>query len=187
MRKIWIIILVLQIFLFLGNTSAHDINSNKITLIMREKTHISVILSINLIKAMNQTIAPETKYADFVLSLSNMDPKTFQKEYEKTKSKIASGIYITSKDQNRSFIRDWKWPSPIVLQNQFQVYVMELITGNHDHNKEPITEITGEFIDKTDKSKFQIQVSKEIQPVLLISYRPITNWSSENKAIAVEF
>jgi hypothetical protein len=64
---------------------------------------------------------------------------------------------------------------------------MELVTGNHDHNKEPITEITGEFIDKIDKSKFQIQVSKEIQPVLLISYRPITNWSSENKTIAVEF
>jgi hypothetical protein len=41
--------------------------------------------------------------------------------------------------------------------------------------------------DKKDKSKFQILVSKEIQPVLLISYRPITNWSSENKAIAVEF
>lgn len=187
MSKLWVYIIVLHLVSLLETTSAHDINSNKITLIMREKTHISVVMSINLLKAMNQAIAPETKYADFVLSLSNMDPKTFQKEYERTKAKIASGLYITSKDQNRSFIRDWKWPSPIVLQNQFQVYVMELVTGTHDHNKEPIVEITGEFIDKTDKSKFLIQVSKEIQPALLISYRPLTNWSSENKAIVIEY
>ena len=187
MFKFWICVVIVSVFTSFRNTEAHDINSNKITLIMREKTHISVIMSINLIKAMNQAIAPETKYADFVLSLSNMEPKIFQKEYEKTKAKIASGLYIISKDQNRSFIRDWKWPSPIVLQNQFQVYVMELVTGTHDHNKEPIMEITGEIIDKNDKSKIQIQVSKEIQPILLVSYKPSTTWSNENIPIPVEF
>ena len=64
---------------------------------------------------------------------------------------------------------------------------MELMTGNHDHSKETILEISTEIIDKTDKSSIQIQVLKEIQPVLLISYKPVTNWGSETRPVTIEF
>ncbi len=154
---------------------------------MREKSHISVIISINLLKAMNQIVSPNMKYADFIITFSNMEPKLFQREYEKTKTKISSGLLVYAKDQSKLTTRDWKWPMPSELQNQFQIYVMELMTGNHDHSKEPVNEITAEIIDKTDKSSIQIQVLKEIQPILLISYKPTTNWGSENKATTINF
>ena len=187
MSKLWICILILQTILSSSYVTAHDINSNKITLIMREKTHVSLIMSINLLKAMNLILAPQIKYADFILTFSNMDPKLFQKEYEKTKIKISSGIILLSKDQNKLPTREWKWPLASVLQSQCQVFVMELMTGNHDHSKEPILEVSTEIIDKTDKSSIQIQVLKEIQPVLLISYKPVTNWGSETRPTSIEF
>jgi hypothetical protein len=187
MQKIWFYIIALFFFLTVGNASAHDINSNKISLIMREKSHISVVMNINLLKAMNHVVSPQVKYADFIMTFSNMEPKLFQREYEKTKIKIISGLIVFAKDQSKLSTRDWKWPMPRELQNQFQIYVMELMTGNHDHSKEPIYEITAEIIDKADKSSIQIQVLKEIQPILLISYKPTTNWGSENKATIINF
>ena len=174
-------------FLIGKNVDSHEINSNKISLIMREKNHISMILNLNLLKAMNQVVSPQTKYGDFVLSFSNIDPKTFQREYEKTKYKIISGITIYSKDQTKLNIKEWKWPDPKVVQSQFQVYVMELVTGSHDHNKDPISEITAEIIEKKEQTNIQIQVLKEIQPVLFISYRPSTSWSIENKPTSIDF
>ena len=187
MLKLWVYIIVLHLVSLLETTSAHDINSNKITLIMREKSHVSLIMNINLLKAMNLILAPQTKYADFILTFSNMDPKLFQKEYEKTKIKISSGIILLSKDQSKLPTREWKWPLASVLQSQCQVFVMELMTGNHDHSKEPILEVSTEIIDKTDKSSIQIQVLKEIQPILLISYKPVTNWGSETRPVTIEF
>ena len=151
MQKIWFYIIALFFFLTVGNASAHDINSNKISLIMREKSHISVVMNINLLKAMNHVVSPQVKYADFIMTFSNMEPKLFQREYEKTKTKIISGLIVFAKDQSKLSTRDWKWPTPNELQNQFQIYVMELMTGNHDHTKEPIYEITAEIIDKADK------------------------------------
>lgn len=154
---------------------------------MREKNHISLIVNLNILKAMNQVIAPQTKYGDFILSFSNLDPKVFQREYDKTKAKIISGIVITARDQSKCSVKDWKWPESKTVQSQFQLYVMELITGNHDHSKDPIVEITGEIIDKTDKTKIQIQVIKEIQPILFISYKPNMVWSEESKSINIDF
>lgn len=187
MIKIWILMILLQILSLSESLNAHDINSNKITLIMREKSHVSLIMSVNILKAMNQFLAPQTKYADFVLAFSNMDSKLFQKEYEKTKSKLTSGIQVSSSDQGKLIIRDWKWPQASVVQKQFQEYVMELVTGSHDHTKEPLLEVFAEIIDKADKTKIQVQIPKEIQPILFISYKPTTIWSRENKTTHVEF
>lgn len=180
-------IIILVVLLLQSRIYSHDINSNKISLIMREKNHVSLIMNLNLLKVMNQILSPQTKYGDFIITFSNMDSKNFHREYEKTKTKIISGIIITSREQGRLSFRDWKWPDLKVVQNQFQVYVMELVTGSHDHNKEPIVEITAEIIDKSDKTKIQIQVLKEIHPILLISYKPTTIWIEESKNIDINF
>lgn len=180
-------ILILLFFSGSYELRAHDINSNKITLIMREKSHVSLIMSVNILKAMNQFLAPHTKYSDFVLAYSNMDTRQFQKEYEKTKDKITFGILVSSSEQSKLTIRDWRWPQSSAVQKQFQDYVMELMTGNHDHTKEPLLEVFAEIIDKVDKTKIQVQVPKEIQPILFISYKPTTIWSRENKVTNIDF
>jgi hypothetical protein len=173
--------------LFLRGLQAHEINSNKLTLIMREKNHISLVFQINLIKAMNQVIAPQTGNGDFVLGLSGADPKIFQKAYDKTKTKIFNGIQITTKDQSKLVVKDWKWPDAKTIQNQFQSQIMEIMTGTHDHTKEPLVEINAELVSKLDLSEIKIQVLPEIQPILFISYKPSLLWSNLSKPSEIQF
>jgi hypothetical protein len=154
---------------------------------MREKAHISVVLNINLLKIMNQVISPQTKYGDFVLTFSNLDAKNFQREYDKTKVKFSNGILITTKDQKKQTIRDWKWPEAKLIQSQFQMQVMEFMTGNHDHTKEPLVEVLGEILGKVDLSELQIQTIPEIQPILFISYKPSLIWSDQTKPVSIQF
>ncbi len=187
MQNRTIIALIACLLVANSNLLAHDINSNKLTMIMREKNHISLVFNINFIKVMNQVIAPQTGSGDFVLGLSGADPKIFQKAYDKTKTKVYNGIQITTKDQTKLIIKEWKWPDAKTIQNQFQTQIMEIMTGSHDHTKEPMIEINAELVSKLDMSEIKIQVIPEMQPILFISYKPSIIWSSISKPSDIQF
>lgn len=172
-------------------TWAHDLPANRVTLVLRDETHLSLTCFIDYAQALHRTLAPEQALQDFVLLYSAMKPADFRAAAAQAHAKWSLDTRLTLPTGQALAARNWQWPEPGRAQALLQARAMHLLTGgrsDQDHGHETADEIRAEATSASKMETISVQLPTAFGKVLLVSYQPRQVWiDSRSAPMSVRF
>ncbi len=155
---------------------AHDLEDNRATLVLRDRTHISVSLFLNYSEALHKALLPQREFGAFLLIYSAMKPEDLQTELVRAQRKFEASTQILAQSPAgaRLSLSGWTWPDAKQVQAMLQHQVMQAMVDGHVHA--PPTEIRADAVATYAVGSVTITFPEEFQKVLVVSYRPSQVW-----------
>jgi hypothetical protein len=174
--------LLIPALLFGQVLAAHDLEENRATLVMRDRTHLSITLYLNYSEVLHRALLPNREFGAFLLIYSSMKPEDLQKELQKAQTRLEAGIEMVSPSPAGSKLKlsGWKWPDAKQVQSLLQHQVMQAMIDGHVH--EPPTEIVLDAVSPYAIGSLTVRFPDEFRKVLVISYRPNQVWVEGKEA-----
>lgn len=162
---------------------AHELQANRVSLVLRDRNHLTLTLYLNYTDALHRILAPKRPMQEFLLTYSAMPTPALQKELQRAQAKLEAGIKLSLPNQKDLPIKNWLWPDPAKVQAALQERVMQAMVAPGDHSHEAPAEIRAEAVASQDITSLNLRLPDEIQPAMLVWYRPNQWWAEPNSAI----
>ena len=167
---------MLALALLTGSASAHELQDNRATLVLRDKTHVSVTLFIAYTEALHVALAPQRPYAAFLVVYSSMKPEELQKTLQRAHAKFQAATKLQLTPGGETAITNWVWPDAKQVQNLLQQRVMQAMVDPNSHSHEAPSEIHADANAKQEVIAAKIQFPEEFRKVLVVAFRPTQLW-----------
>ena len=166
------------ILLLAISAQAHELQENRATLVLRDKTHVTITLYIAYTDALYQALAPQRPFAAFLLVYSAMKPDELQKELRKAETRFESAthLYLPTAAARPLTVTNWNWPDVKQVQTMLQQRMMQAIADPNGHSHETPIEVRAEANAQQEITALTIKLPEEFQRVLVVSYRPNQVW-----------
>jgi hypothetical protein len=175
---------------------AHELPANRMTLVMRDATHVSLTYFIDYPSALHRALAPQQTEQAFVLMYSAMPPAEFQKSLRKAQAKFSAGTQLLlakSAQKNASKgtalkLANWQWPDARSAQGLLQQRAMQTIVGAGEHPLEMPFEIRAEATATQAITSLEVRLPEAMGKVMVVSYQPRQAWVEPKSAgLVVKF
>jgi hypothetical protein len=166
-----------------GAVLAHEIESSRATLVLRDRQHLSMTVFVDFVGVLHQALAPKVSVRDFVLMHAAMKPEEFQSLLLRAQNKLEGNFVITLKSGKVARLTQWVWPDALAVQNQLQQRAMQAVVAPTEHSHVVPTEIRAEARSSSisDFSSITIKLPAEFRQVLVVSYQPTQTWVRPNE------
>lgn len=153
---------------------AHELSSNRATLVLRDRQHLSLTFFVDYTDVLHQVLAPKRSMQEFVLTYSAMKPQEFQTQLLAAQRKLQSGTGLAFANGETAALTRWVWPQAAVVQNLLQQRAMQSVVAPADHSHAVQTEIRTEThaANPDDFTSVTLRLPPEFQQVLIVSYQP---------------
>ena len=162
----------------LTSALAHELQENRLTLVMRDDTHVSVTYFLNYTEALHRALAPKQTLQEFVLRYAALSPSDFQKELSKAQAIFTIGFKLTQPKDEVLTVGNWRWPDPQRVQADVQERAMQAVVGDSKHPTHSAFEVRAEATASRPITSVGIKVPPEFSKVLVVSYKPRQAWAS---------
>lgn len=165
---------------------AHEMQANRLTMVLRDDTHLSLTYFVDYAQALHQVLAPRQPLQEFVLTVSSMKPAEFDAALVKAHAQLSAGTRITLPTGEAVVISKWQWPEPARARALLQARAMQMVVGsgvgagNHAHD--PPVEARAEATASRRMASVSVRLPPELGPVLVVSYRPRQAWARPTAA-----
>jgi hypothetical protein len=165
--------------------SAHELQENRATLVLRERNHVAVTLYISYTEALYQALAPQRPYAAFLLVYSAMKPEELQKQLLRAQARFESATRMYSASGKEIKLGNWAWPDVKQVQAILQQRVIQAMVDPNAHSHEAPLEIHADANASEVLASVKVRFPEEFQKVLVVSFRPNQQWV-DGKALSPE-
>ncbi len=167
----------LMIFLILcgGAAPAHELQDNRATLVLRDKTHVSVTLFVKYTEALHLALAPQQPYTAFLIVYSTMDSAAFEKELLRAQAKFQASTGIRQA-ATQVTMTNWIWPGAKQVQAMMQNQIMQATVDPGGHAHEEASEIRADAVATREIRGVTMEFPDEFRRMLVVSYRPNQVW-----------
>ena len=166
------------------DATAHELQDNRATLVLRDKTHLSVTLYVAYPEALHRALAPQRPLEAFLLVYSAMKPEDLERDLLRVQAKFQAAIRLSQASGGDIALTNWVWPDLKQVQAILQQRVMQLTVDPNRHAHEAPVEIRAEANARQEIAAVRIQFPDEFQKVLVVSYRPSQIWVEPKTASA---
>ena len=168
----------LLVWALASNAAAHELESNRATLVLRDRQHLSLTFFVDYARVLHQVLAPQRPLNDFVMTYSAMKPQEFQSQLQDAQRKLQSGISVTLQNGKVAALTQWVWPQAKAVQAALQQRTMQAVVAPADHAHAATMEIHAQASSHgpNDFSSITLQLPPQFQQVLLVSYQPKQVW-----------
>jgi hypothetical protein len=168
--------------------SAHELSENRATLVLRDKTHLTLTLYVALPELMYRTLGTGKSFGAFLIQYSALDPTSFQRELLRAQAQIEQGSHVFLEDGRPLRLGRWQWPDPAAAQAMLRERVMhETVGGDVDSHGDP-AEIRAEAVAKRPIHSVSVQFPALLQQMLIVAYQPTQAWVSPGaRSASIEF
>ena len=167
---------------------AHELQDNRATLVLRDKTHVSVTVFLDYADVLHRVIAPERSMQDFVLFYSGLPANRFKTALEKAQDTLRQQTTAATVEGKPAVLDRWVWPDASEAQHILRQRAMQALVAPNDHGHATQLEVHCELSAPHAITAVQVVFPKAFQRVLLVSYQPKQQWSDAGgKATAVTF
>jgi hypothetical protein len=173
----------LAIFLALSCATAHELQDNRATLVLRDRTHVSVTLYIAYTEALHQALAPQRPLPEFLFLYSTVPLAELEKDLARAHAKFQSATRMVTGDSVPVPLSNWVWPNASQVQSLLRQRVMASIAAPDGHIHEEPVEIHADANATREITSIQVQFPDEFQSVLVVAYRP-TQTLVESKSLS---
>lgn len=168
--------------------SAHELQDNRATLVLRDKTHVSITVFLDYADVLHRVLAPERSIQDFVLFYSGLPANSFKTALDKAQDKLRQQTTATTVEGQPAILDRWIWPDASEAQHILRQRAMQALVAPNDHGHSTQLEVRCELSAPHAITTLQVVFPKAFQRVLLVSYQPRQKWSeTSGKATAVTF
>ncbi len=161
---------------------AHELQANRLTVVLRDDTHVSLTYFIDYPAALHRALAPKRPMVEFIGVYSAMKPADFQKELSKAQAKFTSSTRLAPPAGTPLTITNWQWPEPARVQALLQERAMQALVASGEHAYEAALEVHAEATSPRNISSIAAQLPEEFGKVLVISYLPRQAWAAPGAA-----
>lgn len=162
--------------LLLTASLAHELQANRLTVVLSDETHLSLTYYVDYIAALHRALAPKRSMHEFVLTYSAMKPVNFRNELSKAQVKFVSSTRLTLPTGAPLATTNWQWPEPARAQALLQERAMQTLVAAGEHPYETELEIHAEATSNTNIVAIAVQLPEEFGKVLVVSYQPRQIW-----------
>jgi hypothetical protein len=155
--------------------AGHELQDNRATLVLRDRTHLSVTLYLSYPEALHQALAPQRQFLAFLLIYSEMKTELLQKELLRAQARFQSTTHLYLPDKETSLV-NWVWPDAKAVQSMLQRRVMQAMVDPDAHAHEAPVEVHADANAALEIQSVRVQFPLEWQRVLVVWYRPSQQW-----------
>lgn len=191
----------LAVLLISSLVKAHELPANRLTLVMRDATHVSLTYFIDYPTVLHRALAPQKTLTEFVLMYSALPPADFQKAMLKAQAAFSAGtrlVLATSRPVKSKgqitpqraplTLTNWQWPDAKSTQSVLQQHAMQSIVGAGEHLLEIPFEIRAEATATQAIISLEVRLPEEMGKVMVVSYQPQQAWAEpKNAHLIVKF
>ena len=165
---------LLMLWALATSAVAHELASNRATLVLRDRQHLSLTFFVDYTSVLHQVLAPKTPVQEFVLMYSAMKPQEFQTQLLAAQSKLQSSTGLAFASGRVAALTRWAWPQAAAVQILLQQRAMQSVVAPADHSHAVQTEIRTETrsANPEELASVTLQLPPEFQEVLIVSYQP---------------
>lgn len=154
---------------------AHELPADRLTLVQRDATHLSLQLFVDLPALMHRCLAPLTPEAEFMLAMSSQTQVDFESAMRKLRACVESGLKIR-RDDVQLQIGHWRWPSAARVQSLLQQRAMQSVVAPGDHAHDTPEEISADAVAANGINTLSLELPSALRPLMLVNYRPRQRW-----------
>lgn len=167
--------LALPLQLAPNGAQAHELPADRLTLVQRDATHLSLQLYVDLPALMHRCLSPQTPAAAFMLALSSQSPAELESAVRALRTCVEPKLRLRREGAPLQ-IASWRWPSVARIHSLLQQRTMQLVVAPSDHAHDPPEEITADAVSADGMSALSLELPPELQPLMLVNYRPRQRW-----------
>jgi hypothetical protein len=165
-------IAALAIVSSLPSSQAHELPSNRLTVVLRDNTHVTLTYFIDYTAALHQALEPKRAITEFAMIYSAMPTAEFQKALAHAQNKFSSATKINLPNGEALPITNWRWPEAAKVQTQLQQRVMQSVVAANDHRHEIALEIQAEAVSNRKINNLSVSLPYSFGTVMVVSYKP---------------
>jgi hypothetical protein len=155
-----------------ASLQAHELPSNRLSIVLRDNTHLTLTYFVDYTAALHQALEPKRTTAEFAMIYSAMPPADFQKALATAQSKFSSATKVILPSGQALEISNWRWPEAAKVQAQLQQRVMQSIVAANDHRHETALEIQAEAVAIRRINSLSVSLPDSFGTVMVVSYKP---------------
>jgi hypothetical protein len=166
------------VWMLATGAQAHELDSNRATLVLRDRLHVSITFFVDYPGVLHQVLAPQRSVQEFVLMYASMKPPEFKAQLIEAQRQLQSNTALMLHGGKAAMLTQWKWPEAAVVQNLLQQRAMQAVVAPGDHAHIAPTEIRAEAksTHAADFTSVTLKLPAQFQQVLVVSYRPKQVW-----------
>ena len=167
---------------------AHELQANRLTLVVRDDTHVSVTYFLNYTEALHRALASRLTPREFMLRYAALSPSDFQAELTRAQATFSGGFKLTQARNEVLTVSNWRWPDATRVQAQLQERVMQALVGGGEHAEHTPFEVRAEATATRAITSLTIRTPLEFSKVLVVSYKPKQAWVTPGTgALQIQF
>jgi hypothetical protein len=164
--------------------NAHELSSNRATLVLRNKQHLTITFFVDYAKVLHQALAPKKPLQEFLAQAAATPEKEFKSQLAIAQEKLQARINVTLASGKAATLTQWTWPNSKFVHSLLQQRAMQAIVAPKDHAHGTPLEIRAEANSANSKDfrSIKLNLPAEFQQVLVVAYSPKQVWMKPNEA-----
>lgn len=155
---------------------AHELQSNRLSLVLREPGHLSLNFHLDYAELMRRTVAPQVSPPEFAIRMAAATAAQWDEVLGRTQSRLMRGTQLGRPDGTALQPGTWRWPTLEQVQALMQRLAMAAVVAPYEHAHEDPLEVQAEVLVAESLRELALQLPAELQEVLVVNYRPRQRW-----------
>ena len=180
--------LPLVLFFASAATLAHELPDDRVTIVQREPTHLSITFYIDEVALLNRLIAPKSSRAEFLLACAALPPARLTIKLQQARDAFAAEISIRDMHRRSLLISPLRWPTLIDTQQLLKESALALLATGSDHDKITFSEISADATAHEPLESIYFIKPRSLPELTGVSYRPLQQrMMGQTKEIKIMF
>lgn len=180
----------LPLVLFIASAAAlaHELPDDRVTIVQREPTHLSITFYIDEVALLNRIIAPKSSRTEFLLVFATLPSANFTTKIQQARDSFAAEIAIRDMNRRSLLISPLRWPTLIDTQRLVKESALALLATGSDHDKVTFSEINADATADEPLESIYFIKPRSLPELTGVSYRPLQQrMMGQTKEIKITF
>ena len=166
---------------------AHELPDDRVTIVQREPTHLSITFYVDEVGLLHRLIAPKSSRSEFLLACAGAQPEQLRLRVQRAQASFERELQLLAGGQTLA-IAPLHWPLVNDTLRRLQDGAMATITTGSDHDRVQPVEITTDALSSTAFESVTFMTPPSLPKLLIVSYRPTQHRPTpESRAVVIDF
>jgi len=151
----------------------HELPDDRVTIVQREPTHLSITFYVDEVGLLQRLIAPNSSRAEFLLACAALPQAMLAGRLQAARNAFESEVAIRDPDRRSLAISAFRWPTIIDTQRLLKESALTLLATGTDHERGVLTEINADATAGKLLNSITFVKPKSLPRLTVVSYRPL--------------
>jgi hypothetical protein len=160
----------------LPNANAHELESNRVTIVLRDDIHLNLIFRLDYLEFLHQLYAKELSQKEFILRFAALSDADFSSFVGKAQQHLIMETKLQKHSGTNLKIQHWKWPSTSSLQETLRGYAMQILVDPQADIHMKIIEIHADAVSEDNITSCNLTLPTALRTALIVNYKANQQW-----------